>query len=110
VGACTGAEAAGLVCFDALYGAVTSLRPRPVPHQRASRARAMAPGGYSESSAPSDEVTRLALSLRAAAEARLGAAFARFEPVAVSQQVVAGMNYKLKARRLDNKQRGHLVS
>ena len=55
-------------------------------------------GGYSADAAPSEEVSRLALAQRAAAEARLGATFSRFEPVAASQQVVAGMNYRVKAR------------
>ena len=55
-------------------------------------------GGYSAEAAPSHDAARLAVSQRAAAEARLGTAFARFEPVAASQQVVAGMNYRVKVR------------
>jgi hypothetical protein len=58
------------------------------------------PGGYSADATPSEDAARLALAQRAAAEARLGARFARFEPVSASQQVVAGMNYRVKARSL----------
>ena len=54
-------------------------------------------GGYSADGKPTDDAVRLALSQRAAAEARLGATFQRFEPVASSQQVVAGMNHRVKA-------------
>ena len=59
-------------------------------------------GGYSAAGPPSAEARHVALSLRTAAESALrvsGAAFAEFEPVAASQQVVAGMNYAIKARR-----------
>ena len=56
----------------------------------------MMAGGFSADESPSEEAARLALGQRAAAEARLGATFARFEPVAASQQVVAGMNYRVK--------------
>ena len=45
---------------------------------------------------------RVALSLRTTAESALragGSGFVEFEPVAASQQVVAGMSYAIKARR-----------
>jgi hypothetical protein len=56
------------------------------------------PGGYSSEEQPPEEVAGLAHALRREAEQKTKAAFARFEPVAYSQQVVAGMNYRIKAR------------
>jgi hypothetical protein len=56
------------------------------------------PGGYSSEEQPPEEVAGLAHALRREAEQQTKAAFSRFEPVAYSQQVVAGMNYRIKAR------------
>ncbi len=69
------------------------------------------PGGYSGQEAPSQEVAALAAALKRDVEATLGVAspFPRFEPVAATQQVVAGMNYRVKARALTAVSRVHVA-
>jgi hypothetical protein len=101
----TQAHAGGAVHSGSRSFALRRAAPVPSPLRRYHRAPARPPragmmaGGYSTHSAPSEEVRAMALALKGDAEARLGTSFASFEPVAVSQQVVAGMNYHIKVRK-----------
>mmetsp|Transcript_1628 Transcript_1628/g.3589 ORF Transcript_1628/g.3589 Transcript_1628/m.3589 type:complete len:97 (+) Transcript_1628:40-330(+) len=58
----------------------------------------MAPGGYSAEQAVTEEVAGLVKGAQKSCEDKCGKAFETFQPTTFVQQVVAGMNYKVKVK------------